>query len=103
MSWRWAYRTPKRRGSIAVLLVEGSLWTRYYVDADRLVCEPHASGPLAGDAIIVTAEAVLRALLIGRLSIDRAIDQVLIAAVDAPNSTQSTVAVLRRAFPELTR
>jgi hypothetical protein len=93
-------KAPK---AIAVLLVEGSLWTRYYVDTDRLVCEPHVSGPLAGDAIIVTAEAVLQALLSGRLSIDQAIGQELIAAVDAPNSFQSTVAVLRGAFPELTR
>src|SRR5262249_43072402 len=65
----------KPAGPIAILLVEGSLWTRYYVDTDRLMCEPHVSGPLPGDAIIVTAEPVLKVLLSGRLSIDQAIGQ----------------------------
>jgi hypothetical protein len=88
---------------IALLLVEGSLWTRYYVDADRLVCEPHVSGPLPGDAIIVTAEVVLQALLAGRLSIDQAIRDELLAVGDAPNSRQLTVVALHRAFQESAR
>lgn len=58
--------------SLAVLLVEAGLWTRYQARDGRLVSEPHVAGPIAGDAVVVTAEPVLRALLDGRVTVDRA-------------------------------
>jgi hypothetical protein len=60
---------------IAVRLVEGSLWTRYYLDEDDLTYEPHVAGPLVDDIVIVTAEPVV---LGGRMSFERAISEGLV-------------------------
>jgi hypothetical protein len=59
-------------GSAAVLLVESGLWTRYTFGADGAAAEPHVSGPLPGEPVIVTSEAALSALVDGTLALDRA-------------------------------
>ena len=47
-----------------VLFVESGLWTRFAGGAAEL----HATGPQPGDAVIVTSEAVVAAILDGRMS-----------------------------------
>lgn len=54
-------------GSVAVLLVEHGLWARYSQGAGGVQIDPHVEGPLEGEAVIVTGEAVLGAVLKGEL------------------------------------
>ena len=59
-------------GSVAVLLIESGLWTRYAVTPLGMAAQPHVAGPLPGEAVIVTSEAVLRALVDGVLALPQA-------------------------------
>ena len=59
-------------GSVAVLLIESGLWTRYAVTPLGMAAQPHVAGPLPGEAVIVTSEAVLRALVDGALALPQA-------------------------------
>jgi len=77
--------------SIALLLVEPGLWTRYRVDAGKVVADVHAAGPEPDDVVIVTGEAVLQALIEQRMSLDLAIADGLL--VSAGRSTEATGAV----------
>jgi hypothetical protein len=86
------------RGNTALLLVEAGLWTRYYVDNDRLMSEPHVSGPISGDIVIVTAEPVMQALLSGHMSIGQAIGGGLLVIADNTGRMQQTATALYRAF-----
>lgn len=63
---------PARAGSVAVLLVDSGLWSRYVVAADGATVEVHVGGPREGEPVIVTSEAVVRALLDGALEPGRA-------------------------------
>ena len=58
--------------SIAVLLIEAGLWTRYTVTADGVVVELHVNGPLDSEPVIVTSETTLQALLNGTITPARA-------------------------------
>lgn len=59
-------------GSVAVLLVDSGMWTRYRVSASGVEASVHVSGPDAGEPVIVTSEAVMRAVLDGTLQLPRA-------------------------------
>lgn len=59
-------------GSVAVLLVESGLWTRYTLGPGAAAPQPHVAGPLAGERVLVTSEAVLSALLQGQMPLSRA-------------------------------
>ncbi|MGE0854330.1 MAG: hypothetical protein AB7O44_32820 [Hyphomicrobiaceae bacterium] len=85
-------------GSIALLLVEAGLWTRYHLDNDRVVAEPHVSGPLSGDVVAVTAEPVMQALLGDHVSIGQAIGGGLLVIADDTGAMQQTTTALHRAF-----
>lgn len=84
--------------SMALLLVEAGLWTRYHLDNDRLRFDPHVSGPHSGDAVIVTAEPVVVALLEGRISFEQAIVNGLLVIADQEHRAQPTNAALNRRF-----
>lgn len=75
---------PKRAGaSVAVLLVESGLWTRYrFGDQGAWLVDPHVAGPGAGEAVIVTAEPVLAALGERRITLDEARSRGLFVEVD---------------------
>jgi len=69
--------------SIAVLLIEAGLWTRYSITATSVVVELHVSGPQEGEPVVVTSEAALRALLDGALTPARA-GELGVLIVDRP-------------------
>lgn len=58
--------------SVAVLLVESGLWARYRGTDGAASPELHVAGPSAGDRVVVTSEAVLRALVDGGLAPEHA-------------------------------
>jgi hypothetical protein len=64
---------------VAVLLIESGLWTRYTIsDAGQAMAWPHIPGPQPGDAVMVTGEAVLEALIAGTLAAERAVERGLL-------------------------
>jgi hypothetical protein len=58
--------------SVAVLLVEEGLWTRYSMTPAGMATELHVEGPLSGEPVIVTSASALHALLDGTLTPTRA-------------------------------
>jgi len=71
--------------TMAVLLVESGLWTRYTRTAEGITPQVHVAGPDPADAVIVTSEAVITAVLAGRLTARQAFDRGLIV-IDGPVS-----------------
>ena len=67
------------RGSVAVLLVESGLWTRYAIDGSRASAAPHVDGPQPGEHVLLTSEAALAAIVEGRLTAERAASVGLLA------------------------
>lgn len=59
-------------GSVAVLLVESGLWTRYTLAGNAVQALPHVTGPQPGEPVVITSEAVVSALVDGKLAIQRA-------------------------------
>jgi hypothetical protein len=59
-------------GSVAVLLVESGMWTRYTFTNNEAVALPHITGPEAGEPVVITSEAVISALVEGKLALKRA-------------------------------
>lgn len=67
-------------GSVALLLVDSGLWSRYHTlppeqqkpPGNGVQLEPHVSGPDAEEWIVMTTEAALSALLAGQIDIDTA-------------------------------
>jgi len=74
--------------AIALLLVESRHWSRHLPDAAG---DPaHADGPQSGDVVIVTGEAVLQAMLEGRLGWSEAERRGLIV-LDGPPAAMARV------------
>jgi hypothetical protein len=67
----------------ALLLVESGMWSRYASDNGRVRLTAHTEPPPAGEAAVVTGDAVLAAIAAGRLTPEAALDRGLIA-VDGP-------------------
>lgn len=80
---------------LAVLFVESSLWTRYAGSLPQV----HAPGAEAGDVVAVTSEAVVAALLDGRLSGADAVRRGLISLDGPPEAVQRAGQALDAAFP----
>jgi hypothetical protein len=59
--------------SLALVLVESMLWTRFEADQDEPRAQVHVSGPRPGDLVLVSGEVVIREVAIGRLSIGEAL------------------------------
>lgn len=84
--------------SFAIGFVESGLWTRYTITEGHVQMEIHASGPMEGDAVVLTAEPVLERMLSGTLSSEDALSRELIV-IDAPSTdTQSLRKTLARTF-----
>jgi hypothetical protein len=62
--------------SVALLLVESGLWTRYRASqsGDRFLAQPHIDGPFDDETVIVTSAAALSAVMSGQITAQQAID-----------------------------
>ena len=91
--------------NIALLLIDGGLWTRYQVVEGKLIYEPHAAGPGPDDAVVLTSEAALQGLIEGRISVDRAThDGLLVVTASSDAETSTTVLKdLQKAFEHAPR
>jgi hypothetical protein len=59
--------------SFSLGYVESQLWTRYSHSDGKIRVDIHTDGPVKGEAVVLTGEPVLTAVLAGRLSVDRAL------------------------------
>jgi len=80
----------------SLLLVESGLWTRYLPDGEGVSIAVHAAGPQSADALVFTGEAVIEAIVSGRLAPDEAFRRGLIV-VDGTAAASRDVSVLLRA------
>ncbi|WP_353646087.1 hypothetical protein [Mesorhizobium sp. WSM2239] len=55
--------------TFSIVLIPQVMWTRFVPDGDLVRVMTHAPGPLAGEAVVVTNEKVVRALLDRRLGL----------------------------------
>ena len=84
--------------SFSLGFVESRLWSRYSQCDGELGVDIHTDGPAEGEAVVLTGEPVLMALLAGTLSIDRALaDRMILIDGD-----QRAKAVIRRALESTT-
>jgi len=58
---------------IALVLIESRLWARYSPHDGKVALAPHVEGPTTGDVVVLTGEPVLKGLLDGSISVERAI------------------------------
>jgi len=66
--------------------VESSLWARYSQHDGRVDVAVHTAGPASGEAVVLTAEAVVTELLAGTLPAERALaDGLILIEGDAPS------------------
>lgn len=86
-------QAPAGTPVVAVVLVEAHLWGRMLAGPAGTRFEAHVNGPTAGDAIVVTSEPVLRALLDGKLRWDDAVAAGLVV-VDASSDGRERLARL---------
>jgi hypothetical protein len=59
--------------SFSLGCVDSQLWTRYSQSNGRVRVDIHTGGPAEGEAVVLTGEPVLTEILVGRLSVDRAL------------------------------
>jgi hypothetical protein len=85
-------------GSISVLLVDSRLWSRLSPDARGYAIATHTAGPQAGDVVVVTHEAVLAALVSGKLSIATALDRGLLVVDGESTAVDSVRSLLNKSF-----
>jgi hypothetical protein len=84
-------------GAFAIVLIEYGLWSRFRIEPDGgLALQFHIDGPAKDEAVVVTGDVVLEAMLDGRLPARNAIEQRLIV-LDDPGAAIGTQ--LGRAFP----
>ena len=65
-------RWHKDSAAFALVLVGPGLWSHYHPNGNGITGEYHTAGPLEGEVVVLTHHSVLRALLNGRLTTDRA-------------------------------
>ena len=75
------------QGPTAILLVDQGHWARWQGDGQALDMQVHVEGPQAGDAVILTSESVLAALLAGRLTVEQARNAGAYAVLQDPGQT----------------
>jgi hypothetical protein len=83
---------------MAIVLVEAHLWGRATHALGEPGFVPHTAGPEATDAVLVTGEPVLRALLEGRLRWDTALAAGLVVVDGPPAARDDLAALLRQRF-----
>jgi hypothetical protein len=80
--------------AFSLVLIEPMLWTRFWLDDGQVRTEVHVDGPQRGDLVVVSAEAALREVLAGRLTMSAAEQAGLIRFYGDP----ADVAQYRRLF-----
>ena len=63
----------------SLVLVGPALWSHYHMESTHVEAHYHVGAPLDGEVVVLTHHAVLRALLNGRLTTERAMDLGLLA------------------------
>ena len=63
---------------------------------------PHVAGPTAGDVVVLTGEPVLKGLLDGSISAERAIAEGILVVSGSATSDARVEEALRRAFDRST-
>lgn len=58
--------------AFSLLLIEPMLWTHFAADGQELRVQVHASGPRAGDLVLISGEEVIQAITRNRLTIGEA-------------------------------
>jgi hypothetical protein len=76
--------------SFSLGYVESHLWARYSQSDGKIRVDVHTDGPAEGEAVVLTGEPVLTAVLAGRLSVDRALADGLIL-IDANESEKAAI------------
>jgi hypothetical protein len=71
-------------GGISILLVDSLLWSRFAVVDGRYALQPHTDGPPSGDAVIVTSEPAVAAILEGGLTVADAFARKLLVVDGLP-------------------
>ena len=61
-----------RPPAFSLLLIEPMLWTRFVSEDGDLRAQVHASGPQAGDLVLISGEEVIREVTSNRLTIGEA-------------------------------
>lgn len=84
--------------SFSLGYVESWLWTRYSKTDGTIRADIHIDGPAEGEAVVLTGEAVLAELLAGRLSIERALADGLLA-IDGNDTEQTAIRRVLHATP----
>lgn len=59
--------------TFSVGLVESGLWTRYQASDGKVAVDIHSDGPRDGEAVLLTAEPVLRSIQSGSLTVEQAL------------------------------
>ena len=70
--------------------VESGLWTRFSQSDGKVSVDIHTDGPAEGEAVVLTGQPVLKELLAGRLSVERALAEGLIL-IDGDESEQMAI------------
>ena len=65
--------------SFSLVLVGPGLWSHFYMTAGGVLANYHTNGPIEDKVVVLTHASVLRAMLSGSLSIERATELGLIA------------------------
>lgn len=76
--------------SFSLGYVESQLWTRYSQSDGNIRVDVHTDGPTEGEAVVLTGEPVLTAILAGKLSVDRALTDGLIL-IDGNESEKTAI------------
>lgn len=84
--------------AFAMVLIGPMLWTRFDNSDGTVEMASHATGPARDDVVIVTDEAVVAALVDGRLTAEKAQAQGLVKAYGASEDLVRVSALLNRAF-----
>ena len=58
--------------SISLVLIEPMLWTRYSIKGGTVSASVHVNGPEAGDLVVITAEASMKAMMERRVTFQQA-------------------------------
>jgi hypothetical protein len=82
--------------SMTLLFVESALWARYARSAQGMTPQVHIQGPEAGDVVVVTSEAVINAILAGRLSAGEAMNRGLMVLDGPGGAVQAAAARLAK-------
>ncbi|THK36384.1 hypothetical protein EHS39_19625 [Ensifer sp. MPMI2T] len=83
--------------SFSMVLLEPMLWTRYEAAGGRLRTQVHATGPKAGDLVLVSGEAVIGEIAAGRLATGEAIERGLIRLYGSESQKAAFVGAFRSA------